>query len=447
VTASGPLGDAAEGEVPELGLLDNTVNIAYVFGKVLRRTGVRAALIEGAAAPFNQRPMWEDLDLAAPTAEVVARSPSDEYWRRQERRLGWIAPLWIVRPRRRPFADTALLARLLPRLAHAMPAALVPFGVAIAAQSAPVIRATAAQRFVLVQGPSAGLAYLAGRPYAVMTTGWDIRTLPFMTGARNPVHRARAHLQRAALAHARRVLATLPAHDLQYIERLGLGGNTTIFPVPVDVDGYAAVPAGTFAAVYGEELAARARGKLVILSPSRVEFEIKGTDLLLRAFARALERDPAQLLIVLAWGRDVERAIELARSLGIAEQVAFVREVMSKVRLVRAFRHADVVADQFVLTAYGSLARDALACGRPVISAYEPRDPQPHPSHDPAPIVSARTVDEIVSGLAALGDAGARERIGAAGLAWIRRTHLDAPLRQLAAIRESRGPAASGSLA
>lgn len=417
---------------------DNTVNTAYIAVKMLRRAGYAVDLIQPRRVPFNQQPFWEDVDVAVPfNVDLDGRDAN--YWEALSASTGWSPPAWLRRPPAPGPADAIEVARSTATAARATPTVLVPVAVPVVATIAPIVRALRRYDLVIVQGPSAVAAFLAGRPYVVMTAGWDIRTLPFLTGARNPVHRVRAWLQRAALAKAAPLLSLFPAHDAEHIRRLRLERITRAFPGPVDVDDYEAIPPGRADDVFGEEIAARMRGRFTVLAPARVEFGIKGTDRLLRGFA-ALVRDRRDaLLILVRWGRDVTLAERLITDLGIADDVAWLDVVMSKRRLIRAFASVDAVADQFVLTAYGAIARDALAVGRPVVSSYDPRDPQPHPADDPAPILSASTPEAIAAALTRLRDDETRAAIGHASRAWVARVHGDGSLRGFAEILAAHG--------
>jgi glycosyltransferase involved in cell wall biosynthesis len=411
-------------------VLDNTCNTAYVTTKLLRRIGWSADFIEEPDMPFNHQAVWEDVDFALPAHEVAFKPRGDRYWREVERDLGWTPPEWMRRPRWDTLADLPGAALLPVRLARAMPAALTPFGAAALAGSMPLVRSLREYAFALVLGPSAAVGYLSGRPYAVITMGWEVATLPFLTGARNPVHRARAWLQRAALGSARSILG-MPSTDLPFLRRLGLEPLLQPFPVPVDVDDYERIGAATREEVLGPEITARAAGKLLFFHPSRIYFPIKGTDRLLRAFREVVDRGLPAFLVLLGWGDDVDRARALIDELALADSVAMLPTVLSKKRLVRTMNAVDVVVVQLVPPGYSTLDREALACGRPVISSYDPTAPQPHPADDPAPIVEARTVEQARDAMIRLADHGLRERLGAEGRAWVRRNHQDAALSAL----------------
>lgn len=411
-----------------IALLDNTINTSYVFAKLLRRAGYEADFIQQPDMPFNHQPVWEDVDVAEPAGTVLARVPSDRHWRELERRLGWARPAWVIRPRWRA-TDVAMLPGVIARLAAAVPPYLIPPALALSARTVPLVRTLREYDLVLVVGPSAATAYLSRPPYAVITMGWDIFTLPFMTGSRNPIRRARAHLQRRALATSQAILS-LPSMDLDAIRQLGLVDRMRPFPVPVDVDGYGAIATGSRASIFGEELAQRMEGKLVFFCPSRISFAEKGQDILLRAFAEVRARIPA-LLILLGWGHEIDRATSLIRELRLDDDVHVLPFVLSKHRLIRALRATDVATVQFVLGGYGGVARDALAAGVPVISSYDPAAPQPHPADDPAPILSADTVETVRDAMLRLSDPSLRADFGARGVEWARRCHQQAPLAEV----------------
>lgn len=423
--------------VRSIAILDNTCNTAYVTTKLLRAQGHAADFIEQPDMPYNHQPVWEDVDFALPAAEVAFAPRGDRFWRRIERDLGWVPPSWLRRPRWDWRSDPAVALRLPGRLASAMPAALVPIGALVLAREAPIIRALERYDYVLVLGPSAASAYLSRRPYSVITMGWEVATLPFLTGSRNPVHRARAWLQRTALARSERILG-MPSTDLPFLQRLGLGHLLQPFPVPVDVDDYDRIDPGTRESVLGDRLAGLTRGKVVYFHPSRIYFKIKGTDLLLRAFREALRAGVDGALILVAWGDDLERARAMIDDLGLRESVHVLPEVLSKRRLVRLLKLVDAAVVQLVPPGYSTLDREALACATPVISSYDPSAPQPHPADDPAPIVQARTVEGARDAMIRLADASVRARLGAEGREWVRRNHQDAAVIALSELLERR---------
>lgn len=400
-----------------LALLDNTANISYVAGKMLRRAGVRADLIEQAGTPFNQRPVWEDVDLVEPTRNGDPPK-SSRYWETRERETGWTRPDWVVRPKVGARA-LALSPSLVARALRYLPPYLAPAVAPMIARDLATIAAARERDAILAVGPGGPQAFLSGRPYALVVTGWDVRELPFRTASRNPVLRARAWLQRAALASSSGILVQ-PASDLPHLRKLGLADKAIPYDIPVDADAYEQIPSARPEEVFGADVAARVSGATVVFAPARIHFGIKRNDALIAALP-LIPREVRVHLVMLAWGPDVDRARRSAERLGVRDRVSFVPFVMSKVRLVKALRLADIVADQFLYTAYGSITREALACGKAVMSSYDAREPQPHPPDDPAPISPARTPEEIATACLDLLDPSRRESLGREGVEWTRR--------------------------
>ncbi len=93
---------------------------------------------------------------------------------------------------------------------------------------------------------------------------------------------------------------------------------------------------------------------------------------MLRAFAELVRHDrPNALLLLNDWGLEVGRSRSLIAELGIERNVRWL-EPLPKLRLIDAYRAADVVLDQFLIGTFGAVAPEAMACGTPVLMAFEP---------------------------------------------------------------------------
>ncbi|KAF0848969.1 D-inositol-3-phosphate glycosyltransferase [Nocardia caishijiensis] len=129
----------------------------------------------------------------------------------------------------------------------------------------------------------------------------------------------------------------------------------------------------------GDELAARAELGLradeqVVAFVGRIQ-PLKAPDVLVRAAAELLARDPRRALRVLIVGGPSgtglarpDALIELAADLGIAEQVTFLPPQPAD-RLVQVYRAADVVAVPSYNESFGLVAIEAQASGTPVLAA------------------------------------------------------------------------------
>jgi glycosyltransferase involved in cell wall biosynthesis len=111
-------------------------------------------------------------------------------------------------------------------------------------------------------------------------------------------------------------------------------------------------------------------GKKRVLIASDSNWSVKGTDIAIRALSRI--KDEVDVSII-AYGKDFDRTIALASSLGLR------LNVLPKVpheRLVEYYWNADVVLDQFKLGSLGMISLEAIACGRPVITYVSSEYPE-----------------------------------------------------------------------
>lgn len=156
---------------------------------------------------------------------------------------------------------------------------------------------------------------------------------------------------------------------VDYLDRLGIKGQ--FLPNPLDL--------GQFSPDKGE--ISLNDYNLVILHPSsqdfgvnnpgprgrRIGLDTKGNDRLIRAFARFVKKNPDALLVMIRSGVDIKPAMELIDHLQISANVKFI-DRMNKEDLIVMLNSADVVADQFDVGAFGGVALEAMACGKPLIT-------------------------------------------------------------------------------
>lgn len=156
-----------------------------------------------------------------------------------------------------------------------------------------------------------------------------------------------------------------------------------------------------------------------IFSPARHDWDIKGTHILINAFARIADEFPDLQLVTPAWGGDLDRSHELMTRLGVGHRVAMIDPVNIH-NLIRVTRGARALVDQFRFGVFGGIGPTALAVGTPLITHLD------HAKSDwwmePPPYFEAWDEDSCVDALrrALTADAGALR----AGLrAWMRRNY------------------------
>ncbi|WP_329413790.1 D-inositol-3-phosphate glycosyltransferase [Nocardia vinacea] len=176
--------------------------------------------------------------------------------------------------------------------------------------------------------------------------------------------------EKQVIAEADRMVANTAEEARQLIELYGAD------PDRIDV-----VPPGADLNRYCPGEKATARAELGLATDERIVAFIgriqplKAPDVLVRAAAELLHRDPARKLRVLIVGgpsgTGLERPdslIELAAALGIAEHVTFLPPQPPD-RLVQVYRAADLVAVPSYNESFGLVAIEAQASGTPVLAA------------------------------------------------------------------------------
>ena len=140
-----------------------------------------------------------------------------------------------------------------------------------------------------------------------------------------------------------------------------------------------------------------------IFAPSRQDWVdgdpswTKGNDRLFRAFRRVLETEAHCRLMLIEWGRDLQASRDLIHELDLDEHVEWI-PTLRKQALWAEFLGSHVVADQFVLPAFGSVTFEALALGRRVITSLDTSSARAFFGESP-PVLAASTSDEIEGAL------------------------------------------------
>lgn len=415
---------------------DNLANNAYIITKLLRKTGYDAEL---GLNPYDifpmSQPAWEELDFEMPLDQFANKSIAG--WLEFEREKGWKRPDWIryigsPSSRGKIWKENLMTAvthtkQTLYALARSRKGF---YSLGHTFLNLTRIRDLSRYDFVVGFGVGPSLAYLAGVKYASVPYGGDLLIIPFQTDDANWRTRERAKLQRIAYQKSEITLVGADPAYLDALKRIGAFQNLYNVTFPVDPIAYA--PSRSYLEELIEpQVARRAAGKIVMLVPSRVDFQVKGTDKVLKAFARLVRERKDVFLIMLGWGADLEKAKSLVSELGIAEHTYIYPYVVSKRKLVKLINAADIILDQFSLSgAYGTTTMETMACGKPLIThidwdklkALLPEEP---------PIVNAKTEEHIFQGMTVLCNSESREKVGKAARSWILSNHSERNFSEL----------------
>jgi len=411
--------------------MGNVANNGYINTKLLRRAGIEAEVIADERHILS-RPEWEDATLPGDYGDY---DPLEE----EARRNGWVAPPWLLFAPNRDEASRSRFKRELPlRVSLGLPRTTAREHARLAPLYEPLraVNGRLRRRDVAVGLLNAAYFERRTRRFAELEQSYDVLQayathpiFPLLLGRRRPYvafeHGTmreipfedtwRGRLLALSYRQAAKVIITNP-DVLAQARRLGLD-NYVFVPHPVDEEKYRPGPSELRAKLEAEGV------DFVVLCPSRHDWGIKGSDRLLRAFAELVRTArPRALLVLFEWGAEVERSRALIRELGIGRNVRWLRP-LPKLRLIDAYRATDVVLDQFLLGTFGAVAPEAMACGRPVVTAFDASVHQWCFPERP-PVVDARTPEQIYTALERLAaDAAERERLGRHGREWVERHH------------------------
>jgi glycosyltransferase involved in cell wall biosynthesis len=411
----------------KIAVYGNLANNAYVQARLLRRAGVDAELvIDPVERGFVMSdPRWEDLDLELPTdglsSEALPRTCLPD-WVRDEAPDGTPA---VVRRAERVAAGLQGYRSL--ALAHRTAGWE---GVKYAAAYAKVIRRLRTYDCAFVFGLGPIVAGLAGVPFVTLPFGGDITIVPFADGdgwqgQQEPGTRPPggpepfiAALQRHGLRRSDRLLLCDPGF-FSYVDRLGLLDRAIPFHFGIDTEMYSPAPE--------EEIRRKWLGddtnRILIFVPARQDWYWKGSDLMLRGFAGAAAGRDDVMLVCAGWGADLERSRELIAELGIESKVRLLDHAVSKQRLLRYYRAADIVMDQFMLGSYGGSSLEAMSCAKPLFIHIDEASFRAH-GDGPPPAVNVREPEDIAARLTELFDSSERRaQIGAEARRWVVERH------------------------
>ena len=247
-----------------------------------------------------------------------------------------------------------------------------------------------------------------GKPYVTFEHG-TMRDIPFEDSARG-------RLLSLAYRKARKVIIT-NSDVLSSAKKLKVD-NYVFIPHPIDETQYYPRKTPLF-----DELRNKYNVDLVIFCPVRHDWEVKGTDIHIRAFARYIKNTGRKVLLMLAaWGNEVTRSKALIQELGIEKNVAWF-STLSKMKLIKHINASDVILDQLVYPCLSGIAPGGMACAKPVIAAFKHETCQ-WCFDEPPPVLSAFTEEEVLAHLERLlEDKELRKKIGRKSREWMLKYH------------------------
>jgi glycosyltransferase involved in cell wall biosynthesis len=258
------------------------------------------------------------------------------------------------------------------------------------------------------------IPYAAGLPYVAYEHG-TLREIPF---DESPTGQLCALTYRCAES----VFIT-NSDNLEAARRLALEPDRVV-PLPHAVDSSRLI---RFRRDHETETAP-SHGPIRVFSPARQDWVdgdrswTKGNDRLLQGVRAALDEGTALELVLVAWGRDLDASRHLVEELGLGDVVRWMN-TLRKEALWHEYLMSHVIADQFVLPAFGGVTFEALALGRRVVTSLDV-DLAVEFFAEAPPVLVASSPSEVAAALQRVaGDPDDLAGIGVQGADWFARRH------------------------
>jgi glycosyltransferase involved in cell wall biosynthesis len=129
------------------------------------------------------------------------------------------------------------------------------------------------------------------------------------------------------------------------------------------------------------------KGKIKVLIASSCNWDIKGTDLAIKALSKI--KSDVEVRII-KYGSDFERTLALASSLDMR---LIVLPQIPHYKMNKYYWDVDGVIDRFKLGSLGMVSLEAIACGRPVVTYVSSK----YHEYNDFPLKNVNTIEKIIS--------------------------------------------------
>lgn len=170
----------------------------------------------------------------------------------------------------------------------------------------------------------------------------------------------------------------------------------------------------------------------VFYAPSRMDFAVKGNDLMLGAAARLAAEGAEFRLVCSNWGNDVSKARALIDAAPELKKHVVWTEPLNRAQYYAVLSKVDAVLDQFILPAFGAIAIETLCANNPALITreYLPGMVERY-CGSAMPYFPCKSEEDIYRAMKEIVDQSPRSmEIRRSGAAWVRQYHSQAKIAE-----------------
>ena len=157
----------------------------------------------------------------------------------------------------------------------------------------------------------------------------------------------------------------------EFLNKHHLSNKTPlVFPVDYNIFKPIDVPNNSF------PFQNKLKNKIVFFMPSRIHFNLKGTDKVIKAFNKVAKNNDDILLLLINWGDNKKEAQNMIKEFNLQEKVLLLNYWFSDKSLNLLYNLSDVYIDHipsgdFASVNLSGMGRGAAFVGKPIISNYD----------------------------------------------------------------------------
>jgi glycosyltransferase involved in cell wall biosynthesis len=190
-------------------------------------------------------------------------------------------------------------------------------------------------------------AIFSGKPYALLSTGSDMRTLFFEKSLKG-------FLYRLSYKKAKIIIWGEP-DKLSLIDKLKLSKKAVFVNAPRNVE------------IYPQKIEkGDLKNKFVIFHPVAQDWKIKKNEIFIRAYNKLCAKRDDIFLILSDRGPDIDKTKKILFDGYANNRFQFV-PYLDSIKLQHYYNLSDVIVDQFALGSFGMITVEAMKCAKPVL--------------------------------------------------------------------------------